>query len=79
MLNTSVTTSTDVDQIDVPDITDISLITDISKAMRHLSDESSADLAKQEMMKDLVDDYLNSSNKERPVRKSIIRKLFKLE
>lgn len=79
MLNTSVTTSTDVDQIDVPDITDISLITDISKAMRHLSDESSADQAKQEMMKDLVDDYLNSSNKERPVRKSIIRKLFKLE
>ena len=71
------TTLTGTDRTDITDITDHSLITDISEALRQVSGKGRAERQRQKIRDDLVREHLSSAPM-RPSYCSGIRKLFKL-
>ena len=72
------TSLTGIDRIDMTDVTDRSLITDISVALKQVSGKSRAERQRQRIRDDLVREYIASENL-RPSGCSKLRKLFKLK
>ena len=72
------TSQTGVDHTDMTDLTDRSLITDISEAFKQVSGKSRAERQRQRIRDDLVRDHIVSEQL-RPSRCSKLRKLFKLK
>ena len=71
------TSLTGIDRIDITDLTDRSLITDISEALKQVSGKGRAERQRQRIRDDLVREHLASETL-RPSGCSKLRKLFKL-
>ncbi len=71
------TSPTGIDRIDMTDLTDRSLITDISEALKQVSGKSRAERQRQRIRDGLVREHL-ASGKPRASGCSKLRKLFKL-
>ena len=71
------TSLTGMDRIDITDLTDRSLITDITEALKQVSGKSRVERQRQRIRDDLVREHL-AIEKLRPPGCSKLRKLFKL-
>jgi hypothetical protein len=71
------TSLTGIDRTDMTDLSDRSLITDISEALKQVSGRSRAERQRQRIRDDLVREHL-ASEKLRPSGRSKLRRLFKL-
>ena len=72
------TSLTGIDRTDITDLTDRSLITDISQALKQVSGKSRQARQRQKIRDDLVREHLGSNEPPRPSGCSKLRKLFKL-
>lgn len=73
------TSLTGLDRIDITDLTDRSLITDITAALKQVSGKTRAERQRQKIRDDLVREHMGQSEQVRPSQCFRIRKLFRLK